>query len=83
MWKDPLPDCSLSSATLGLRPPFSAPWGAGLNPVRTPIESCEIVSQEVQRRACRRLEPGAVVGRRGRGRGKDSEMCSWEIWICL
>lgn len=51
MWKEPWPDFNLSSATLGLRAPFSVTWGVGLNMVCTPVESSKILSQEVQRRA--------------------------------
>ena len=81
MWKQPSPDFNLSSATWGLRVPFSVHWRFGLNTECTPIESFKILSQEAQE--------GHEVGTWGcgwegwEGWGKDSEMCSWEIWISL
>nr|KAF6301130.1 hypothetical protein mPipKuh1_009362 [Pipistrellus kuhlii] len=66
MWKDPRPDCNLSSATAGWGPPplFSGVW-AWIQRA-PPGESAGLLSQEVQRRACRR-----EAGTWG---------CGWEEW---
>ena len=69
----PSADFNLSSATLGLRAPFSVKWAAGPNSVHTLCSLNILLSFRAPRRGAEEgtgLGPGPGVGRGGRGGGR-------------
>ena len=64
MWKQPLPDFNLSSATLGLRSPFLCQVGSAPDTAHTPC-SLNILRSGAQRQPARRCRGGHGPGTLG------------------